>query len=56
MSAQMQAHKQRRSVPRMSEVAAQYEAEEHERQMRKARKAVKRARAITTEAERFLNS
>jgi hypothetical protein len=45
-----------RTVPKMSEVAAQYEAEEHERQMRIARKAVKRARTLIDEAERFLAS
>ena len=44
-----------KSVPRMDEVAQQYEAEQHERQMRIARKAVKRARMIITEAEHFLS-
>ncbi len=44
-----------RTVPKMSETAHQYEQEQHERQMRIARKAVKRARALITEAERFLN-
>lgn len=54
--AQQQMQKTRRSVPRMSATAQQYEAEQFERQMRTARKAVKRAHTLVMEAERFLAS
>lgn len=41
-------------VPRIDECVAEYERQQHDDRMRKARKAVRRARVLTSEAERFL--